>query len=153
MSDGYVEATFVRVASTLADGTLRLLVEVEPIHSLSAFTLFRSAGTPMALVALRPGYAAADFKPDAAISDAPEEWGNYYAALYKTKGTGGNWFISRAVREQFGNSESEIKEWFYRHFGVDSLKKINPIHFTALVQSKGLLWTLPLLFKEFANEN
>lgn len=39
--------------STLVDGTLRIVVEVEPNHALDAFTLFRSPGTPMALAALK----------------------------------------------------------------------------------------------------
>lgn len=38
---------------TLADGTLRIVVEIEPAQALAAFTLFRSPGTPMALAALK----------------------------------------------------------------------------------------------------
>jgi hypothetical protein len=39
--------------STLVDGTLRIVVEVEPNHALDAFTLFRAPGTAMALAALK----------------------------------------------------------------------------------------------------
>lgn len=47
-----IEATSVRV-STLVDGTLRLTVDIEPRHAISAFTLFGAPGTALALAALR----------------------------------------------------------------------------------------------------
>lgn len=49
-----IEASFVRVAGTLADGTLRLVVDVEPRNAQAAFALFNSPGTAMALAALKP---------------------------------------------------------------------------------------------------
>jgi hypothetical protein len=49
-----IEATFVKVAGTLADGTLRLVVDVEPRNAQAAFALFNSPGTAMALAALVP---------------------------------------------------------------------------------------------------
>jgi hypothetical protein len=47
-----IEATSVAM-KTLADGTLRITVEVEPYAALSAFALFRQPGTVMALAALK----------------------------------------------------------------------------------------------------
>jgi hypothetical protein len=47
-----IEASSVRV-STLADGTLRLTVDIEPRHARAAFELFGSPGVPMALAALK----------------------------------------------------------------------------------------------------
>lgn len=47
-----IEATSVK-CNTLADGTLRITVEVEPYNALAAFTLFRQPGTVMALAALK----------------------------------------------------------------------------------------------------
>lgn len=58
-----IEASFVKVAGTLADGTLRLVVDVEPRNAQAAFALFNSPGTPMALAALKPGYAAVAAAP------------------------------------------------------------------------------------------
>lgn len=58
-----IEASFVKVAGTLADGTLRLVVDVEPRNAQAAFALFNSPGTPMALAALKAGYAAASPAP------------------------------------------------------------------------------------------
>jgi hypothetical protein len=47
-----IEATSVAM-KTLADGTLRIVVEVEPNNALDAFTLFRAPGTVMALAAIQ----------------------------------------------------------------------------------------------------
>lgn len=43
---------------TMADGSLRIEVEVEPGDAQSAFALFGKPGAPVALAALLPGYAA-----------------------------------------------------------------------------------------------
>lgn len=51
MSDA-IEAASV-ACKTMADGTLRLSVDIEPRHARAAFGLFGSPGTPMALAALR----------------------------------------------------------------------------------------------------
>jgi hypothetical protein len=47
-----IEATSVAM-KTLADGTLRITVEVEPYAALAAFSLFRQPSTVMALAALK----------------------------------------------------------------------------------------------------
>ena len=44
---------------TMADGSLRIEVEVSPTDAQAAFALFGSPGAPMALAALKTGYAAA----------------------------------------------------------------------------------------------
>jgi hypothetical protein len=46
-----IEASSVRV-STLADGTLRLIVDIEPRHANEAFALFGAPGVSMALARL-----------------------------------------------------------------------------------------------------
>lgn len=48
-----VEAVSVS-CKTLADGTLRLTVEIEPYRALDAFALFHMPGTAVALAALKP---------------------------------------------------------------------------------------------------
>lgn len=47
------------------DGTIVLSVEISPVHRAAALALFGMPGTPMALAALKAGYAMA--------SDAPPE--------------------------------------------------------------------------------
>lgn len=51
MSDA-IEASSVRV-QTMADSTLRLVVDIEPRFANAAFQLFGKAGTPMAIAALK----------------------------------------------------------------------------------------------------
>ena len=46
-----IEASSVRV-STLADGTLRLVCDIEPRHANEAFQFFGAPGVPMALARL-----------------------------------------------------------------------------------------------------
>jgi hypothetical protein len=59
MGTGIIEAASVSV-KTMADGTLRLSVDIEPRHAREAFGLFGSPGTPMALAALKPAAAVVD---------------------------------------------------------------------------------------------
>ena len=47
-----IEASSVRV-STLADGTLRLTVDIEPRNAQAAFTLFGSPGVALGIAALK----------------------------------------------------------------------------------------------------
>lgn len=50
---------------TMADGTLRISFDFEPMHAKDAFNLFSAPGTPAAIAALQVGYAQADApKPD-----------------------------------------------------------------------------------------
>lgn len=49
---------------TMADGSLRIEVEVEPKDAQAAFVLFGRPGAPMALAALKEGYAAVGSEPE-----------------------------------------------------------------------------------------
>lgn len=66
MSQAVISAAAMR-CKTLVDGTLQLIVNVEPTDAQAAFALFGRPGAPMALAALRPGHAAAG----AAAAPAP----------------------------------------------------------------------------------
>lgn len=57
VSVSVIEASSVKVA-TMADGTLRITCDIEPMNAQAAFALFGSPGTPMALAALKVGHAA-----------------------------------------------------------------------------------------------
>lgn len=52
-----IEASSVGV-KTMADGTLRLSVDIEPMHAQAAFALFGKPGQPLALAALKPASSA-----------------------------------------------------------------------------------------------
>lgn len=51
MNSNVIEGATVKVA-TLVDGTLRVTVDVEPVHAASAFLLLGSPGTPVGIAAL-----------------------------------------------------------------------------------------------------
>jgi len=59
---------------TMADGTLRISFDIEPMHAQDAFRLFAAPGTPAAIAALAVGYAAAkDVQKDIHIEYMPEK--------------------------------------------------------------------------------
>lgn len=64
-----IEAASVGVR-TMADGTLRLSLDIEPRHAQAAFALFGAPGTPMALAALKP----ASSKPEAPKGGPLAQW-------------------------------------------------------------------------------
>lgn len=64
-----IAAAAMRVR-TMADGSLRVEVQVEPADAQAAFALFGRPGAPMALAALHDGYAKASDAP-AAPEPAP----------------------------------------------------------------------------------
>lgn len=49
---------------TLADGTLRMTFDIEPEQAKDAFSLFAAPGTPVAIAALKQGYAAKSDEPE-----------------------------------------------------------------------------------------
>lgn len=56
----------------MADGTLRLSLDIEPRHSQAAFALFGAPGTPMALAALKS--AKAEPAPEPAKGGERAKW-------------------------------------------------------------------------------
>lgn len=54
---------------TMADGTLRLSIDIEPANAQDAFRLFAAPGTPAAIAALQVGYMS---KKDEKL-DTPDE--------------------------------------------------------------------------------
>lgn len=56
MSNDAIEASSVR-CQTMADSTLRLVIDIEPRFANAAFQMFGKVGTPMAIVALKVGHA------------------------------------------------------------------------------------------------
>jgi hypothetical protein len=85
-----IEASSVQIR-TMADGTLRIVCDVEPRHAQSAFRLFGSPGTPMALAGLKPAPAEPE-RPKggplsqwAAMRGADPEFRRWLAQKYNTQ--------------------------------------------------------------------
>jgi len=68
---------------TMADGTLRISFDIEPMHAQDAFRLFAAPGTPAAIAALAVGYAVAK---DVQKVDTPEKSETAIPASDKPKG-------------------------------------------------------------------
>lgn len=49
---------------TMADGTLRVVIDVEPRHARAAFNLFGAPGTPVALARITPEAATAEARTE-----------------------------------------------------------------------------------------
>ena len=56
----------------MADGTLRLSLDIEPRHAQAAFALFGAPGTPMALAALK--VASGEPQPEAPKGGTLAQW-------------------------------------------------------------------------------
>jgi hypothetical protein len=65
MSDGLIQATS-RTVKTMADGTLRLTIDIEPGDAQSAFVLFGQPGAPVVLARLTQEAAQASMQKQAA---------------------------------------------------------------------------------------
>lgn len=93
---------------TMADGSLRIEVEVEPRDAQAAFSLFGMPGAPMALAALRPGHAQAG---------ATEPEPTKPAARPAAKKSAGDsvhlWSRWAALR----CADSRFHDWLALHFG------------------------------------
>lgn len=80
---------------TMADGTLRVSFDIEPKDAQDAFRLFAAPGTPVAIAALKTGYAAA------AEPDPPKE---PVGPLCK-------WLVMRCAEPEFWRwLESEVND-------------------------------------------
>ena len=91
-----IEGASVRI-KTMADGTLQLTINIEPVDAIRAFTLFGAPGTPVALAALKVGHALKSDEPVA----APEPKG----------GPLSQWLAQRC-------NEPLFRQWAGREFGM-----------------------------------
>jgi hypothetical protein len=107
---------------TMADGTLRLTLDVEPANAKDAFSLFGSPGTPVAIAALKQGYAAK--------SDEPEQ--------KSPLGPLAKWLVCRCNEPEFWRwlgaepcngtditSEAQASEFVKYYLGLESRKEID----------------------------
>lgn len=149
--------------STLADGTLRIVVEIPPGHAKDAFSLFSAPGTPVALARIAPEVSVGQMRKETieaareSVSAGKGPHGAAYTLLYRS----GFWFAG-ALHEALGitgevaqlrqrdASPSEISDLvkgiLYSEFGVDSLSEIDPVRFRAYMAECGIEHLLPREF-------
>jgi hypothetical protein len=119
-------AAVSRTVKTMSDGTLRLTVDIEPMHANDAFALFGAGNVPMALAALVTGTAIPDKEPEPEVKGGalarlagmivnnPDYWdmqgiGSSGEADQIVKG----WCRIKSKRELDHNEEAA--ELFHRH--------------------------------------
>lgn len=144
-------------ATTMADNTLRLVVEIPPTHAKLAFSLFGMQGTPVALALLTPEASVGELRKET-IAGAKGPHGDAYTLLYKT----GFWFAPalhdalgiagevQHVRDADGEPKDIIdlvKGVIYREFGVESMTDVPPENFRIYLDGLGIAHLLP---REFA---
>lgn len=136
---------------TLADGTLRLSVDIEPRHAQQAFSMFGAPGTSVAIAKLTPEAAQQSVQHEMveqARQGKPEHqrWGRLYQDLYRL-----GWFHNPTVAHAFGVSMKDapsvridrIKRSIYDEFGVESMADLEPQYLVAMCDALGVRYTLP----------
>lgn len=113
-----IEASSVKV-STMADGTLRIVCDIEPCHAQAAFALFGAPGTPMALAALKVGHAAASDEEVKPKSGAPKTAQD--AALVCKNPE----FWRYARFKGYAETEDGAKQLIYTFCGIESRAELN----------------------------
>lgn len=146
-----IMATTGRV-TTMADNTLRLIVEVAPADAKRAFELFGAQGTSIALAVLTNSAAIEAGRSDmmAGTIDGKGPHGKSWVSFYKA----GTFFapelhrvlgIEQAAKEAYiGGGQTElVKESIYKRFTVSSLTDISPTAFRKWCVSAGIEHILP----------
>jgi hypothetical protein len=143
MSDIQVISGTRRAIKEMADGTIRVQIDIDPACRSAFWSLFPSIDMPVAIAPL-----VADFeKREPEKTD--DGYGQHYAVLYKS-----GWFHNPKVVTALGVPEglppderiNTIKCFVYEYFDVDSLARIPPKAFKEYCYEAGILATLPAAF-------
>lgn len=107
---------------TMADGTLRISFDVEPMHAQDAFRLFAAPGTPAAIAALQVGYEQkADTSPEPVQKAAENELKGGALAMLA-----GQWCADPVFQKWlFVYSELEAAQKIKRFCEVDSRRMLD----------------------------
>lgn len=147
-SPAVVSGSSVKV-STMADDTLRVVIDVEPRYADAAFAMFGRRGTPVALAVLTTEAAVADMRSEVQA----EDYGHHYTALYMR-----GFFHNPRVAQAFGATMEmlpedrieRIKRYVYVETGSQSLKEIPPEYFVAVCDALGVADAVPASILEAA---
>lgn len=146
--------------SNLADGTVRIVVEIPPTHAKQAFELFCMPGTSVAIALLTNAAALEADRNEVAQAASTDKGphGKAWSLLYKA----GTWF-SPELHDRFGLRDSVrqlretgpdagpaivelVKGALYDSYGVDSTTLIDPAEFRADMRAQGIEHILPREF-------
>jgi hypothetical protein len=141
VSDVQVISGTRRAMKEMADGTLRVQIDIDPRFRAQFFEAFGQIDMPVAIAPL-----VADFERR---EPEPEDHGKQYAVLYKS-----GWFHNPKVSAALGISKQmepearvqAIKDEIYGIFDVDSLTKISAESFVQWCDEMHIRATLPAAF-------
>lgn len=145
MSDVQIISGTRRAMKEMADGTLRVQIDIDPKFRAAFFAAFGQIDMPVAIAPL-----VADFEQRAPEPEKTEDgYGKHYTVLYKS-----GWFHNPKVVAAFGIDKEltpeqrieAIKDEIYGAFDVDSLTDIAPVRFIPWCQDLGIRSTLPAAF-------
>lgn len=125
MSDGLIQASTGK-ASTMSDGTLRIVFEFEPRHAQAAFALFGMSGSPCVIARLTQEAATAAQQAETVAGNA-----DVPAADENPKGgdlarLAGRWCNDPHFLEWVGvATEQEAAAFIYAECGIESRKELD----------------------------
>lgn len=91
---------------TMADGTLRISFDIEPIHAQDAFKLFAAPGTQAAIAALKSGtYLEQPVAPEKPKGGELARMAGFFCADAKF------WTWINTLSERYVTKESEAADW------------------------------------------
>ncbi|HDR9497074.1 TPA: hypothetical protein QDC06_000261 [Burkholderia cepacia] len=143
MSDPQAISGTRRAIKEMADGTIRVQIDIDPRFRSAFWTLFPNIDMPVALAPLE-----AAFERNQPASE-PNDYGKHYAVLYKS-----GWWHNPKVRAALCPSTilspeeriEAIKNEIYSVFDVESLSDISPRDFIQWCKDTGIHATLPAAF-------
>ncbi|VWB07598.1 hypothetical protein [Burkholderia lata] len=147
MSDPQAISGTRRAIKEMADGTIRVQIDIDPRFRSTFWALFPNIDMPVALAPLEANF---EHKPSTSATD---DHGKHYAMLYKS-----GWWHNPKVRAALCPSTSispderieAIKHEIYGVFDVDSLSKISPEAFIQWCDEIDIRATLPAAFGDEA---
>lgn len=107
---------------TMADGTLRMTFDIEPAQAKDAFSLFAAPGTPVAIAALKQGYAA---KSDETEPKEPVGHLCKWLVMRCSEPEFWRWLGSEPCNGTDIKSEAQASEFVKYYLGIDSRKEID----------------------------
>lgn len=150
MSDEQPSAILGTTATvrTMADGGMKITIDISPPDMKRAFELFGMSGTNIALARVTQVAAQSHTQRSAIKEMASGAHGKHYATLYK-----GGWWFNPRVKNAFDAEGIEadgvadfIKARLHADFGVTTMADVSPESFRDYLKDFGILDTLPAAF-------
>ena len=132
-----------RTMRELADGTIRLSVDIDPRFKAEFNRLFPDIDMPIAMAPLHADFEQKESAKPVNTDDSHGANGHYISALYKS----GFWNAPKVLAVLRCNSD-EAHQRLREQLGVTSLTEVSPKTILQWAMQNGVDHCLPLVFKE-----